>query len=349
MFSNTLLNWFDVHGRHHLPWQDNKNPYRVWLSEVMLQQTQVITVIPYFEKFTSTFPTLASLAAAEQDDVLALWSGLGYYSRARNIHKTAQLIQEQHEGLFPQTAEELIALPGIGRSTAHAILSIVWDKPLAILDGNVKRVLTRYYGIYGSPYQSSVEKSLWLKAQAEMPLKRAGDYTQAIMDLGATLCTRSKPSCDRCPFSNNCVANVTNSQNELPTKKPKVIKPEKDTNIYFITNSAHQIFLEKRPAKGLWGGLWSLPGSSTDMFNAPLALPDNIPVTEGLSFRHTFTHFHLDIRVLSLDAWGSLSLKEEQQWFSLDDALTLGLPSAIKKILTAALAPKTKRKSHSNN
>lgn len=335
MFAAKLLDWFDVYGRHDLPWQKDKSAYRVWLSEVMLQQTQVVTVIPYFKKFTAKFPTLESLAKAELDEVLVLWSGLGYYSRARNIHRTARLIQNEHQGDFPQTAEELIELPGIGRSTAHAILSIMWQKPFAILDGNVKRVLTRYHGIYGSSYQSSIEKKLWQVAQENSSKTRAGDYTQAIMDLGATLCTRSKPKCDSCPLAGACVAKQTNCQSELPTKRAKVIKPEKHTNIYLVTNVNNQLLLEKRPSKGLWGGLWTLPGSNLDMFNKPLKLPENICVKEQGMFRHTFTHFHLDISVLSLEAWQGISIQQNQQWFSIEDALELGLPSAIKKILSA--------------
>ena len=334
MFSTEVLNWFDVHGRHHLPWQRNKDAYEVWLSEIMLQQTQVITVIPYFEKFIAKFPSLLLLAKAHQDEVLALWSGLGYYSRARNIHKAAQLIETEHQGVFPQTAEELIKLPGIGPSTAHAILSIVWNKPLAILDGNVKRVLTRYHGVFGSPYQSKIEKELWLIAQQHMPTDRAGDYTQAIMDFGATLCTRSNPNCSNCPLAAKCVAKQKNLQNELPTKKAKVNKPVKETDIYLVENIKGDILLEKRASKGLWGGLWTLPGSNSDVFATQLQLPNKMKTTVISRFRHTFSHFHLDISAIQLKAWTNLKLNENQQWFPLNEALTLGLPRAIEKILT---------------
>lgn len=333
MFSQKVLSWFDVHGRHHLPWQKEKSAYHVWLSEVMLQQTQVTTVIPYFEKFITIFPTLENLAKANQDEVLALWSGLGYYSRARNLHLAAQMVMYEFAGKFPQTVEDLMNLPGIGRSTAHAILSIAWQQPVAILDGNVKRVLTRFYGIQEHHSLSHVEKDLWHKASNLAPQRRAGDYTQAMMDLGATLCTRSKPHCESCPIANECLANQQTLQHLIPVKKPKKIKPEKATQIFVIYNKTGQVLLEKRASKGIWGGLWTLPGSNLDVFPEQMNVPTKNIHSPQLSFRHTFTHFHLDIDAYTTKHWNSLELKANQQWLSIEKALELGLPAPIRKIL----------------
>ena len=256
IFSESLLDWFDEHGRKNLPWQKPITPYRVWLSEVMLQQTQVDTVIPYFEKFVNTYPDVASLAAAPIDHVLHLWTGLGYYARARNLHKCAITVCENYEGQFPSDQNELATLPGIGRSTAAAIASIAFEQPTAILDGNVKRVLTRHRAIEGWPGNKKIESQLWEIAEDYMPQTRCRDYTQAIMDLGATLCTRSKPQCLLCPVNHDCIAKQNGNPTDYPSKKPKKAQPVKDTHM-LIARHHNDILLEQRPASGIWGGLWS--------------------------------------------------------------------------------------------
>ena len=228
-FSDRVLHWFDAHGRKHLPWQQQISAYRVWVSEIMLQQTQVTTVIGYFERFMQRFPDVVTLANAPQDDVLHLWTGLGYYARARNLHKAAQQIATDHGGEFPQTLEQVMALPGIGRSTAGAILSIACGKSHPILDGNVKRVLARYYAIEGWPGKRAVEDTLWQHATENTPATRTNHYTQAMMDLGAMICTRSKPACDKCPLQSDCIAYAQGKQNEYPGKKPKKTLPVKST------------------------------------------------------------------------------------------------------------------------
>jgi A/G-specific adenine glycosylase len=229
-----LLAWYDIHGRHDLPWQQPRTPYRVWLAEIMLQQTQVRTVIPYYQRFLATFPDLPSLAAASVDAVLAHWAGLGYYSRGRNLHQTAQLCVERHEGDLPADFDALLALPGIGRSTAGAILAQAHNRPVAILDGNVRRVLGRYFAIEGWPGESTIERRYWAIAQAQTPMLRAADYTQAIMDLGATVCSRSKPACERCPLAAGCLALAQGSTARLPTAKPRKARPLRQLSMLWL-------------------------------------------------------------------------------------------------------------------
>jgi A/G-specific adenine glycosylase len=328
-FSNALLAWFDQHGRKNLPWQKNKSPYSVWISEIMLQQTQVATVIPYYQTFMQRFPSVTDLANAPVDEVLHLWTGLGYYARARNLHKAAQQVRDLYAGTFPTTFEEVIALPGIGRSTAAAVLSLSLNQALAIMDGNVKRVLTRYMAIEGWTGTKKIEDRLWLEAEALKPVAvdldeslknklteqeynaksrapRYGDYTQAIMDLGATICTRSKPKCDDCPMQSHCLAFAQGKQAEFPFKKTKKQIPTKYTTM-LIPSFNGQVLMQQRPPSGIWGGLWGFLETGFDKESekttdqALLMLEDsllrvnlqNARVRELGTFKHTFSHFHL--------------------------------------------------------
>ncbi|NOQ87673.1 MAG: A/G-specific adenine glycosylase [Gammaproteobacteria bacterium] len=298
-FSERLLDWYKLHGRHDLPWQKKTSLYRTWVSEIMLQQTQVTTVIPYFEKFMQRFPDIAVLAHASQDDVLLHWAGLGYYSRARNLHKAARLIAEQYDGHFPQSYDDVLALPGIGPSTAGAILAQALGQRHAILDGNVKRVLARYQGVEGWPGQSSIEKQLWFWAEKYTPEQHVADYTQAIMDLGATVCTRASAKCEVCPLLEECQAYQTDRVAELPTRKPRKVLPVREKRLLIIRNEKGAYLMEKRPPAGIWGGLWSLPELAMEQMVAEAVSQNwqlivnyhsDLPV-----FRHTFSHFHLDI------------------------------------------------------
>ena len=302
-FSDKLLEWFDQYGRHDLPWQQEINPYRVWVSEIMLQQTQVKTVIPYYLKFMQSFPTVVDLAHATQEQVLSHWAGLGYYARGRNLHKAAQLIVAEHNGEFPNDFDAIVGLPGIGRSTAGAVLSIALQQRFAILDGNVKRVLSRYYAVEGWPGEKAIENQLWLLADKLTPKERFADYTQAIMDLGATLCTRSKPNCQDCPQQSDCQAFQQNRVAEFPYKKPKKDKPIKQAWLLIQTKQNGDVFLQKRPQKGIWGGLWSLPEftsfSLCEQFVQSQTTSEQTLI-EWDVFRHTFSHYHLDIHPIYL-------------------------------------------------
>ncbi len=258
-FAQNLLGWFDTHGRKDLPWQHPRTPYRVWLSEVMLQQTQVRTVIPYFERFVEALPTLEALADAPIDRVLALWSGLGYYSRARNLHRAAQLCISEHGGALPREIDALASLPGIGRSTAGAILAQAFGLRHAILDGNVRRVLARFHGVHGWSGTSSIQRELWEYAELHTPHDRVADYTQAIMDLGATVCVRSRPLCGACPVGGNCVALRDRLTAELPTPKPSREIPTRTTTMLIVRDADGRVLLERRPPVGIWATLWSVP------------------------------------------------------------------------------------------
>lgn len=330
-FSDALLTWFDTHGRKNLPWQQEKSPYRVWLSEIMLQQTQVATVIPYFLAFTKRFPTVEDLAAAPLDDVLQHWAGLGYYARARNLHNAAKIIVVN--GKFPDTLPELLELSGIGKSTAGAILSIAFKKSHPILDGNVKRVLTRFYAISGWTGLREIEIKLWQLSEKITPTERCDDYTQAIMDLGATLCTRSKPRCHECPMSENCAAFLTKSVANYPAKKPTKKLPTKQTLFLIIKNQQQQIWLEQRPLKGIWGGLWSLPEVETIEDAQNLCTTQNLKIEHQqllLSQRHTFSHYHLDFTPLCLDVIAA----ENPHFHSREQWKNRGLPAPIQTLLT---------------
>jgi A/G-specific adenine glycosylase len=339
-FSKRVLDWFDQHGRKDLPWQSDTSPYRVWLSEIMLQQTQVKTVIPYFERFTGTFPDVHSLAAAPQDEVLHLWTGLGYYARARNLHKAAKTVADELDGNFPNTVEGLCELPGIGRSTAGAIVSIAFGQRASILDGNVKRVLARYHRVEGWPGKSAVHDRLWEIAEKYTPTKRCNDYTQAMMDLGATLCTRSSPTCDSCPLVASCEAKAHGDQTSFPGKKPRKVMPVKDTHFLIVRGSDGEIWLEKRPGSGIWGGLWCFPeiespGDSLqhclDLWGAEPASIEALP-----EFRHTFSHYHLDITPVVVDLnTAPLAVMEadRQLWYNVRQPPQIGLAAPVAALL----------------
>jgi A/G-specific adenine glycosylase len=300
-FARRLLAWFDRHGRKDLPWQQDLDPYRVWVSEVMLQQTQVATVIPYFERFMTRFPDVAALAAAQQDEVLHLWTGLGYYARGRNLHKAARAVVEQHGGRFPDDVDALSGLPGIGRSTAGAIAAIAFGRRAAILDGNVRRVLARFHAVPGYPGDSEPLAILWRHAETHTPGQRTGDYTQAVMDLGATLCTRSRPRCGECPLAADCAARAMNATTDFPGPRPKRRKPARAARMFLVIDPAGRCLLEQRPERGIWGGLWTPPergaGTTVEQLCAELGVaPDDVASSrKGVGFRHTFTHFHMDI------------------------------------------------------
>ena len=339
-FAPRVLAWFDQHGRKSLPWQEDKTPYRVWISEIMLQQTQVTTVIPYYHKFMASFPTVEALAAAEQDDVLAHWSGLGYYARARNMHKAAKMLVEEFDSEFPTTVEGVCELPGIGRSTAAAILSISRGVQAAILDGNVKRVLARFHAVPTWPGEKKTENALWELAEHYMPSDRCGDYTQAMMDLGATLCTRAKPQCLLCPLESDCQGRLTQDPTQYPIRKPKkAAKPEKSLQLLVMINPEQKILLEKRPSTGIWGGLWSLPELASEesiVLHTEQRFATQVTHVIPLSsFRHTFSHYHLDICPSQVHISRSDSVMEEgkYQWFNHQDAMTQGLPAPVRLIL----------------
>lgn len=339
-FAPRVLAWFDEHGRKSLPWQESKTPYRVWISEIMLQQTQVTTVIPYYQKFMTSFPTVETLADAEQDDVLAHWSGLGYYARARNMHKAAKMLVDEFDSEFPQTVEGVCELPGIGRSTAAAILSISRGVQAAILDGNVKRVLARFHAIPTWPGDKKTENAMWDLAEHYMPNTRCGDYTQAMMDLGATLCTRSKPQCLLCPLERDCQGRLSQDPTQFPIRKPKkAVKPEKSVQLLVLNNPQGQLLLEKRPSTGIWGGLWSLPELASEesiVLHVEQRFATQVHTVMPLSpFRHTFSHYHLDIAPsqIQLSAMTLVMEENKYQWFSLQDALAQGLPAPVRSIL----------------
>ena len=340
-FSGAVLNWFDQHGRKDLPWQQNISPYRVWLSEVMLQQTQVTTVIPYFQNFINRFPVIEDLAAAPEDDVLQLWSGLGYYARARNLHKCAKVVVDKYQGAFPDSVGALSDLPGIGRSTAGAIAAISMDIHAAILDGNVKRVLARFHAVSGWPGQVSVQKELWKLAEFYTPAERVADYTQAMMDLGAMVCVRSRPLCDRCPVAESCMAYQKNEQALYPQPKPKKELPVRSVRMLLVVNEQGEVLLRKRPPQGIWGGLWSLPEIDTGQ-----ALAQQAETETGMSLtdyeewnavRHTFSHFHLDIQPVKTfvvqSGYPQLLESEQSLWYNLEQPPALGLAAPVSRLL----------------
>lgn len=346
-FAARLLSWFDTSGRHDLPWQHPRTPYRVWLAEIMLQQTQVRTAMPYFQRFMLAFPTLGDLARATLDEVLAQWSGLGYYARARNLHATARLCAERHDGELPRDFDALLALPGIGRSTAGAILAQAWGDRFPILDGNVKRVLTRYHGIAGWPNAPAVEKQLWTVAQAHLPHDRLADYTQAQMDFGATLCTRQNPACMLCVLNTDCVALREGRVEELPTSRPGKPLPERIALMLLVRNAAGEVLLQRRPPTGIWASLWSLPEApdheqARDWFSAQLHgdYDQGEPLAE---IPHVFTHYRLRMHPLQ---WHGLAAREvlrdndDLRWVSSADLPSLGLPAPIRKLLGSQGTPR---------
>lgn len=351
-FAEQLLEWFDEHGRKDLPWQHDINAYRVWISEIMLQQTQVQTVIPYYERFMRSFPDLATLANAELDFVLQHWSGLGYYARARNLHKTAQQIRDEHGGRFPEDYDAVVALPGIGPSTAAAILSIACQQRHAILDGNVKRVLARHAAIAGWPGKTEVAGRLWDLAETHTPNERVADYTQAIMDLGATLCTRSKPACDACPVATDCAARLANAVEQYPGRKPKKAKPLRTTTMV-IACDATAIFLERRPTAGIWGGLWSLPEvtSVADWCRDTLGQEPSA-ATSMETLRHSFSHFDLDIQPVVVRvsaAQSKVADSADATWYRLDDNPPGGMAAPVQRIIDSLTNHSTKNRQDVSN
>ncbi len=339
-FSDRLLVWFNKHGRHDLPWQLAPTPYRVWVSEIMLQQTQVVTVIPYFNRFLQRFPDVVTLANATQDEVLHHWTGLGYYARGRNLYKAAVIIVEQYNGQLPATLDDLISLPGIGRSTAGAILALASEQRQPILDGNVKRVLSRYHGVEGWPGKKDVESVLWSFAEQHTPDNNVGNYTQAIMDLGATLCTRRKPDCLQCPLQDDCFARKSARQHEFPGKKPKSSLPHRETIFAIMENSRGEILLEQRPPSGIWGGLWCFPEFSSDQ-----SIENSVKEqygyivrdkTEYKSVKHTFSHFQLLIKPIHIKVKGQTNRINDatlSTWLNLEVESKLGYPAPVVSML----------------
>lgn len=330
-FAQRLLAWYATDGRKDLPWQRNRDPYAIWVSEIMLQQTQVTTVIPYFERFLQRFPNIAALAQAPIDDVLHLWTGLGYYARARNLHKAAQLIQTSHAGQFPKTIEQVVKLPGIGLSTAGAILSFAFGQTHSILDGNVKRVLCRHRAVDGWPGTTKVHNSLWEIALQLTPKAQAAQYNQAIMDLGATLCRRSKPDCPQCPAKLDCIAFAKGTVANYPASKPKTKKPVRQTFMLIAVNEQQEVMLEQRPPVGIWGGLWCFPeAAATEQLTIRQQLPE---------FRHTFSHYHLDITPVIIERkpkpLGNNNVEEPRptQWCNPAAPPAVGYAAPVKKLL----------------
>ncbi|EKL5295910.1 A/G-specific adenine glycosylase [Vibrio parahaemolyticus] len=349
-FASAILEWYDAYGRKDLPWQQNKTAYSVWLSEIMLQQTQVTTVIPYYQRFLERFPTVVDLANAEQDEVLHLWTGLGYYARARNLHKAAKEVAHKYSGEFPLNLEQMNALPGIGRSTAAAVLSSVHKQPHAILDGNVKRTLSRCFAVEGWPGQTKVENQLWEIAEAHTPQTDVDKYNQAMMDMGAMVCTRSKPKCTLCPVADLCVAKKQGNVLDYPGKKPKKEKPVKQTRFVMLhhhNENGHEVWLEQRPQTGIWGGLFCFPQTEHVDVESDIDLlleqrgikASDINKQETLiTFRHTFSHYHLDITPILIDLSKQPDVVMEGSkglWYNLSQPEEVGLAAPVKLLLEA--------------
>jgi len=337
-FSSRLITWQKQYGRHDLPWQNTADPYAIWVSEIMLQQTQVSAVIGYYSKFMQRFPDIAALADATQDEVLQHWSGLGYYSRARNLHNAAQTIMDEHGGRFPQDFAAIQTLSGIGRSTAAAIASFAFNQVQTILDGNVKRVLARHFAIEGWPGTPKIEKELWSLADTLLPKTDMIAYTQGLMDLGATLCTRSKPQCQLCPLRETCRAYQEHRVHQLPTPKPRKATPEKHTTMMILLQG-DAVMLEKRPPTGIWGGLWSFPEAddhddyatvAQHRFGVSSRLKQPLP-----TLSHAFTHFKLHIKPQPLEVIAHNSKVNEAGhiWLSIEDAIGAAIPTPVRKIL----------------
>jgi A/G-specific adenine glycosylase len=351
-FASRIIHWQQRHGRHALPWQTSRDPYRIWLSEIMLQQTQVTTATPYFERFVARFPDLPTLASAHEDEVLALWSGLGYYSRARNLHAAARAIAENHDGRFPATADAIAQLPGVGRSTAAAVAALAFGQRCAILDGNVRRVLARHGGVTGWPGDKKVEAILWQLAESHLPRTAIETYTQGMMDLGALVCSRSQPSCTTCPVSTDCIAHAECRAPELPTPRPRKVLPERQVQMLLMLDRG-ELMLEKRPTRGIWGGMWSLPELPIDsdpachcrerfgfIAQAQQALPQ---------LRHTFSHFKLHIKPVQLQLEPRHGTSPGQIWLPLGDALDAALPAPVRKLVAQLQSRGPLIRTHSRN
>jgi A/G-specific adenine glycosylase len=339
-FSARLLAWHTCHGRHDLPWQREATPYRIWISEIMLQQTQVSTVIPYFNSFLQRFPDIHTLANSGIDEVLHYWTGLGYYARARNLHRAARSVVENYQGNLPAGMEQLMSLPGIGRSTAGAILALSHGQRHPILDGNVKRVLARFYAVAGWPGQREVERHLWSLAEALTPDTRLAEYTQAIMDLGAMVCTRRKPRCGVCPVSGPCMARIASRQHDFPQSRPGKVLPVRQTVFAILQNTSGQMLLEQRPPAGVWGGLWTFPECTPgadpgewirNRFGYSINALEYQPAR-----RHTFSHFHLDILPVHVLVEGGNEMLHDAGhycWYAPGSNQRLGLAAPVKKLI----------------
>ncbi|HEV7432636.1 MAG TPA: A/G-specific adenine glycosylase [Steroidobacteraceae bacterium] len=334
-----LLAWHAQHGRHDLPWQRNPTPYRVWISEVMLQQTQVATVIEYFDRFMRRFPDLRSLAAAPLDEVLHLWSGLGYYSRARNLRATAQRVVAEFQGELPANAALLAELPGIGRSTAAAIRALSAGERAVILDGNVRRVLARTFLVSGVTTQSAVERRLWQLAEECTPQREVAAYTQAIMDLGATVCVRRRPLCAICPLAAHCGARRTGRQNEIPAPRPRTVRRRRAVVMLLAQLRDGSVLLERRAESGIWGGLWSppqFPSADAARFYAATRLVDaDVDPQPGTVMRHAFSHFELEISPLlaRCSGWSGVMDGPAMLWYNPSAPEPLGLPAPVTALI----------------
>ncbi|MBL8260633.1 MAG: A/G-specific adenine glycosylase [Candidatus Competibacteraceae bacterium] len=341
-FGRRVLGWFDAHGRKGLPWQQNPTPYRVWVSEIMLQQTQVATVAPYYRRFMERFPTIRALADAELDEVLSLWAGLGYYARARNLHRAARAVRDRHGGEMPADMARIQALPGIGRSTAGAILALAFGQRQAILDGNVKRLLARFAAVDGWPGQPAVAARLWELAERYTPVERVAEYTQAMMDLGALICAARRPRCDRCPLMAACLARAQGRETALPSPKPRRALPVRSTRMVLVRSADGEVLLERRPPAGIWGGLWSFPECP-----AEVSVADWCQDRFGLEveverpwkvLRHTFSHFHLDITPVPArvrEAGGRVMEGERFVWYKERDGEPPGMAAPVRTLLAA--------------
>ncbi len=341
-FATRLLAWHKRHGRHDLPWQGTRDAYRIWVSEIMLQQTQVAAVIPYYARFLQRFPDIATLAGAPQDEVLRLWSGLGYYSRARNLRRAAQLVVERHAGAFPRALEDIEALPGIGRSTAAAIAAFAYGTRAAILDGNVKRVLARHFAVGGYPGEKRVESQLWKIAEEQMPPRAIARYTQAMMDLGATLCTRARPGCAQCPLAQSCQALALDRVGEFPASRPAKAVPTRSTHMLLLVRNG-ELLLEKRPPSGTWGGICGLPeltdatvggGGCRSGYACDIAEPERLA-----PLAHGFTHFKLNIQPLlcRVKKFTPVASEAGQIWLSLEEAQGAAIPVPVRKLIVRLL------------
>lgn len=320
-FASQIIAWQKQHGRHDLPWQNTTDPYAIWVSEIMLQQTQVAAVIGYYDKFMRRFPNIHALSQASQDEVLQHWSGLGYYSRARNLHNAAQKIVDDFYGEFPEKFDDILSLSGIGKSTAAAISTFAFNRPMPILDGNVKRVFARHFLIEGWPGTPKIEQQMWEIAHRENPAEDAIAYTQGLMDLGATLCTRSKPKCDACPLQAGCMAYAKNLVQKLPTPKPRKALPEREC-VMLVYMNANEVMLEKRANSGIWGGLWSFPEVEE--------IPKDAQLLPALA--HTFTHFKLHIQPVLISG-KTQAFAPNTLWLALDEAIQGAIPTPVRKIL----------------
>ena len=347
-FSHAVVTWQQAHGRHALPWQNTRDAYRIWLSEIMLQQTQVAAVLGYYARFLERFPTLQDLAAASSEDVMAQWAGLGYYTRARNLHACAQRVVAEYDGQFPSEPSLLAELPGIGRSTAAAISAFSSGTRAAILDGNVKRVFARVFGIDQFPGEKKVEDALWRRADALLPHDGIESYTQGLMDLGATLCTRARPDCARCPLQTRCVAYATGRTAELPVRKPKKTNPEKQAALLVLIDDG-EVLLEQRAPSGIWGGLMSLPEVDGHLvrgavdeaaLSAAAARYGEVGEVQALlPLVHVFTHYKLHIAPFKVVLAARGALPEHHVWWKLAEIERAPLPAPVKKLLLEFAKP----------